>query len=322
MIVGAWIHEGDGIRVTHHIPMLALCGLKSIRCYDYSYAQRAASSLKTYNLSLLAGMHVDGPKLAADWCSQLQLEELDGYHRLGVRLEAICVGNEVRQGGDAPGEKKFTPNLSQNLSRLLTAYRIWLDDHGLTTPLTYAMEGIVFDKEGNFYDWVWPVIEACDIVGVNSYPMNDAGWFTFGAFEESRRFLRNRDFRREQFTQYEVRFRLLLEQLAKAGKPLLLTEAGFPSAVGYYREGERLVIPESDHSRYAEAMYEFVSLVRRINDEYDNPIRGIYFYEWRDNLYHEKIWNVEGSPIHVAFGLCDRFGNAKFDIEKMVELLN
>jgi hypothetical protein len=27
--------------------------------------------------------------------------------------------------------------------------------------------------------------------------------------------------------------------------------------------------------------------------------------------------NVEQSPIHVAFGLCDRFGVPKFDIKKL-----
>jgi len=321
MIVGAWIHEGDGISVDRQIPELAKTGMCSIRCYDYAYAQRAASSLKKDGLSLLAGLHVDGPGLVRDWQSQLHLEEIQGYHQLNVKIEAICVGNEIREGGDAPGKKKFTANLSHNLVKLLSSYHLWLEEYGFTTPLTYAMEGIVFDETGHFLDWVWPVIEVCDIVGVNSYPMKNEGWFTFGAFDESRRFLQDHQIRREQLEKYEERLRLLLEQLKQVNRPLILTEAGFPSAVGYHLEGKRLVIPESDYEDYFEAMQEFVQLLLRLDQEYGHLIRGLYFYEWRDNLYHDKIWNVEGSPIHVAFGLCDRFGKAKVDIKKLVSML-
>jgi hypothetical protein len=321
MIVGAWIHEGDGMTVEQQIPLAAQSGLRSIRSYNFSYAQKAAPALKQHSLSLLAGMHVAGRELAADWHSQLRLEELEAYHQLGVRLEAICVGNEVREGGDEPGKKKFSPGLAHNLANLLTAYRAWLDEHGFSTLLTYAMEGIVFDKTGNFLDWIWPVVEACDIVGVNSYPMDAAGWFTFGAFEESRRFLLDPGIRKARLAEYEARFRLLLDQLKKAGKSLLLTETGFPSAVGYRREGERLIVPESDNARYGKAMQEFLALIHRLDDEYGHPIRGLYFYEWRDNLHHDKIWNVEGSPIHTAFGLCDRHGVPKMDIKALLENL-
>ena len=318
MIVGAWIHEGDGMTVEQQVPLVAQCGLRSIRSYDFSYAQRAAPALKQHNLSLLAGMHVDGRELVADWRSQLHLEELEAYHRLGVQLEAICVGNELREGGDEPEKKKFTARLAQNLTNVLTAYRAWLDEHSLSIPLTYAMEGIVFDEKGNFLEWVWPVVEACDVVGVNSYPMDAAGWFTFGAFEESCRFLLDQSIRQTRLAEYETRFRLLLDQIKKTGRPLLLTETGFPSAVGYHREGERLVIPESDNAHYDAAMQEFLALIRRLDDEYDHPMRGLYFYEWRDNLHHDKIWNVEASPIHTAFGLCDRFGTPKLSIKKLI----
>ncbi len=321
MRIGAWFHTADNIQLEEQFALAARNGLSAARSYSIGYAKKAAPPLRQFGLGLMAGMHVDGPALVADWRSQLRLEELETYHRLGVKLEAICVGNELREGGDEPGKKKFTRGLAHNLCNLLTAYRTWLDEHGLSTPLTYAMESIVFDETGNFLDWVWPVIEGCDIVGVNSYPMENAAWFTFGAFEESRRFLLEPDIRIKRLAQYEIRFRLLLDQLRKAGKPLLLTETGFPSAVGYRREGERLIVPESDNAHYGKAMQEFLALIRRIDDEYGHPIRGLNFYEWRDNLYHDKIWNVEQSPIHVAFGLCERFGTPKFDLEKSIARL-
>ena len=321
MIVGAWIHAGDGMTAAAQIPLAAQNGLDSIRSYSFDYASRAAPLLQQHAMTLLAGMHIDGPQLAVDWHTQVNLEELEAYHRLGVRLEAICVGNELREGGDEPEKKQFTARLSQNLSDLLKTYRGWLDEHGLSTPLTYAMEGIVFDEKGHFHEWVWPVVEACDILGVNAYPMDNAGWFTFGAFEESRRFLLDPAVRRRRLEEFEERLCTLLDQLKLARKPVLLTETGFPSAVGYRREGGQLIVPESDNARYAEAMQEFLALIRHIDIEYGHPIQGLYFYEWRDNLHHDKIWNVEGSPIHTAFGLCDRFGNPKFDLKKVIDRL-
>lgn len=152
MIVGAWIHEGDGMTAHGQIPMAAQCGLKSIRSYDFEYAKRAAITLRQQQMSLLGGMHVDGKALVADWHTQLHIDELEAYHKLGVPLEAICVGNELREGGDEPEKKKFSATLSYNLVNLLKTYRKWLDDHGFSTPLTYAMEGIVFDEQGYFYD--------------------------------------------------------------------------------------------------------------------------------------------------------------------------
>ncbi|HEY3232297.1 MAG TPA: hypothetical protein VGJ87_23900, partial [Roseiflexaceae bacterium] len=88
--------------------------------------------------------------------------------------------------------------------------------------------------------------------------------------------------------------------------------------VSYHIEDDRLVVPESDHARYGELMQEFVNLIRRVNSDYRGRIQALYFYEWRDNLYHHKIWNEEQSPIHVAFGLCDRFGVPKFNIKELV----
>src|SRR4030095_1192325 len=134
-------------------------------------------------------MHVDSGALVVDWRSQVRLDELEAYQALGVPLEAICVGNEFRESGEAADKKRFTARLSFGLANLLHECRRWLDDHGFQTPLTYAMEGIVFDKQGLFYECLGPLVDACDMVGVNFYPRTAEGWFPFGAFEEGRRFL-------------------------------------------------------------------------------------------------------------------------------------
>ena len=227
----------------------------------------------------------------------------------------------MREGGDAADKKRFTARVSFALTNVLHDYRRWLDDHGFQTPLTYAMEGIVFDKQGLFYEWLWPLVDACDIVGVNFYPMTAEGWFTFGAFEESRRFLCDKRHRHNRLVAFEHGLRTLLEQLETVHKPLILTETGFPSAIGYHMEGERLVIPESDPERYTEAMCEFLDIIKRVDADYGHPIKALYFYEWRDNLHHDKIWNIEASPIHVAFGLCDRHGVPKTDIKALLEIM-
>ena len=318
MKIGAWIHTHDELDLDPQIELAARNGLTTIRSYGYDYAKKAAPSLLVQGMSLLGGIHVDSAGLLRDWRSQVKLDQLEAYHRLGVTLEGICAGNELREGGDEPDKKCFTARLSFGLANVLASYRGWLNERGFTTPLTYAMEGIVFDAKGNFLEWLWPLVDAVDILGVNLYPMGNEAWFTFGAFEESRRFLSDPRVRHDRLAAFEYQLRRLLQQISPTGKPVILTETGFPSAVGYQLEGERTVVPTSDNAAYEEAMLEFLSIIHRANAEYGGIIQALYFYEWRDNLHHAKIWNVEASPIHTAFGLCDRDGNPKVDIRKVI----
>jgi len=316
MKYGAWIHE-HGLPLEEQVRAAKQSGLSAIRSYSLDYSRRAAPVLVQQGLSLLAGMHVDGENLAADWRSQVRLDELAATTNLGVDLEGICVGNELRQGGDAVEKKQFTARLSFGLANVLSSYRHWLDEKGLSVPLTYAMEGIVYDPYGTFHEWMWPLIDACDVVSVNLYPMGVPEWFTFGAFDESRKFLTDQRVRNDRLALFEIQLRRVLEQLESAGKPMLFSETGFPSATGYRNE-EDLVIPETDNTLFASAMGEFLKRIRLVNADFKGRIQALYFYEWRDNLYHSKISNVEQSPIHVAFGLCDRFGNPKLDIRKLL----
>jgi len=105
MKYGAWIHERD-LSLEKQITQAKDAGLCAIRSYSLDYAQRAAPALAQNEMSLVGGIHVDGEALAADWRSQLRLDQLAQYHELGLPLEAICVGNELRQGGDSPDKKK------------------------------------------------------------------------------------------------------------------------------------------------------------------------------------------------------------------------
>ena len=320
MKIGAWIHTHDHFPLDQQIETAAQHGVKTIRCYHYGYAQEAAPALKRTGSAYWPVLTSILTGLVGDWRSQVRLDDLARYCDLGINLEAICVGNELREGGDEPMKKRFTARLSFGLANVLDTYRNWLDKRGCRTPLTYAMEGIVFDPQGDFYEWVWPLVDACDIIGVNLYPMGNEAWFTFGAFDESRRFLCDARSRHDRLAAFDYQLRRLLNQLERVGKQLILTETGFPSAVGYHKEGEKLVVPELDESEFASAMEEFVRLIMRVNQEHWNAIRALYFYEWRDNLYHTKIWNIEQSPIHSAFGLCDAAGKPKLDIRKLVEI--
>jgi hypothetical protein len=317
MKIGAWIHTHGDLSLDSQIETAAGHGVETIRSYTIDYAEKAAPALRKSEVSLLGGMHVDAAELVRDWRSQVRLDELARYHDLGIGLEAICVGNELREGGDEPDKKRFTARLSFGLANVLDAYRGWLHSHGFNTPLTYAMEGIVFDGQGNFLEWLWPLVDACDVLGVNLYPMGNAAWFTFDAFEESRRFLHEARIRNDRLALFDYHLRRLLQQLESVNKPLILTETGFPSAIGYQIQGENLIVPESDDEAYAEVMEAFIGSIRRVNNDYGSAIRALYFYEWRDNLYHSKIWNVEQSPIHTAFGLCDRAGRPKFDLSRL-----
>jgi hypothetical protein len=319
MKLGAWFHDHDDLPLEGQLSSAAAVGIRSARSYSLEYARKLVKGLQQNQMSLLAGIHVDAEGLLEDWRSQFRPDLLEAYHSLGVALEGICIGNELREGGDAPDQKRFTARLAFGLANVMRASRHWLDDHGYTTtPLTYAIEEIVYDPALNFQEFMLPLIDACDIVSINAYPMGAEAWFTYSAFEESRRFLYDDRTRNDRLAAFDYRLRRALTQIEAAGKPALLSETGFPSATGYHLEGDRLVVPESDGERYGEVMVAFVGMLRQISQDYGGRLEGVYFYEWRDNLYHDKIWNVENSPIHTAFGLCDRYGQPKFDLRRLL----
>src|SRR5689334_397699 len=123
MKFGTWVHHYDDISLDSQIALAAESGLQTLRSYHIAYAEQAAPALKQAGMSMFADMWVDAAALAKNWRSQIQLEELARYHELGVPLAAICVGNELREGGDAPGDKQFSARLSFGLANLIATYR-------------------------------------------------------------------------------------------------------------------------------------------------------------------------------------------------------
>jgi hypothetical protein len=84
--------------------------------------------------------------------------------------------------------------------------------------------------------------------------------------------------RNDRLARFEHRLRQVLRELERASKPMLLSETGFPSAIGYHVQDDRLVIPKSDGARYGEVMHAFVDRIRKMNADYGERIRALYFY--------------------------------------------
>ncbi|MFW5688166.1 MAG: hypothetical protein ACOC1U_01235 [Spirochaetota bacterium] len=324
MKLGAWIHDhsdGDAGREFEHA---ARSGIASVRGYGVDYSERVAPLVREHGLSLLAGIHVDSAALVEDWRTQVKLDELERTVKLDAPLEAICVGNELREGGDAWESKRFTSRLSYGLVRVLEAYHEWLAREGVEARLTYAMEGIVFDEDGSFKEHLWPLIDELDVVSLNLYPMTEAHWRDFTAFDVSAAFLReNRPWRR-QMSAYEAHLRRVMEVLEAKAKPVFLSEMGFTSGVDYRIEGmidgKDHVRPVHDEQAFESRMREYVELLASVSRDYEDRLEAVYFYEWWDNHSHSKIWNIEQSPIHTCFGLCDHEGREKLDVAALVSL--
>ena len=324
MKFGAWIHGRSKPSLTESILQAGAAGLESIRSYSIEYSREVAPTLKIAGLSLLAGMHIDAPALAADWRSQLNFEELEANLELGVELAGICVGNELREGGDDFDTKEFTGKLAEGLANVLNAYRNLIKLKGRNVPLTYANEAITFNPDGSVRPETLPMLEACDIIGVNLYPMEGVGWQGEEAFVLNRQLLMDKPTQDAQFEKFESQLRTVMAAVKKLDKTAILTETGFPSAIDFILTGQ--IAPGQEryagvHAReaYENAMHRFLGIIKSVNYEYNERIQAVYFYEWQDNLYHRKIWNIEKSPIHVAFGLNDQDGIPKLDIPRLIE---
>src|SRR5688572_9192060 len=127
MKVGAWFHNHDEVSLDGQFALAAEAGIVSARAYDVDYARLIAPLLRRHKMSLLAGLDVDADALLADWRTQVCYEKLATYLALHVDVAGICVGNELREGGDHPDQKRFSPGLATNLASLIRTYRHWLD---------------------------------------------------------------------------------------------------------------------------------------------------------------------------------------------------
>ena len=89
MKMGAWFYTADGAPLEEQLALAAQKGLKSARIYSIGYAEQPAPALRQFNLSLLAGMHINTQELLRDWHSKPRLAELAKYHALGISLESV-----------------------------------------------------------------------------------------------------------------------------------------------------------------------------------------------------------------------------------------
>ncbi|MFW6288968.1 MAG: hypothetical protein ACOC2Q_04230 [Spirochaetota bacterium] len=127
MIIGAWIHNTGDTGFAEQFSAAARAGLSSVRGYSIGYSELVAPFVRENDLSIVSGIHVDA---------------------------------ELRERGDDWNAKRFTARLSFGLARVIDEYRSWLDARGHPVPLTYAMEGIVFDDRGDFREHLWPATTA------------------------------------------------------------------------------------------------------------------------------------------------------------------
>jgi len=341
LILGAWFHSSGLERIGQSgFGKASAAGFMSARTYNYEHSERIATELGKQKMSLYAGVEVrggplmDASDLVSDWRSQLRPDQVLKTHELGVPLVALCRGNELREylKGEPPNWK-FTEKIASALCGLLSATRSLLQEHGLSTPVTYAMEGLGLDPDGRLLESVKPVVEAVDVFSVNCYPMEAEDWFTLDAFERNRRFLRDEEEVRLRLSKLEHGLRCLLDELERYDKPLILSETGLHAGAGFWKkrragtkemtiktkEGER-IIPFQDPDGFEKAYLQFASMIRSVSRDYLGRIRGLYIYEWRDNPYHRKI-QTENSPVHACFGLCYEDGTPKFELAKLASVL-
>jgi len=243
LILGAWFHPSGLERIEDSgFDNASAAGFMSARTYNYEHSERIAAELRKRNMSLYAGVEVrssvlmDSSDLVRDWRSQLRPDQVLRTHELGVPLVALCRGNELREylKGEPPNWR-FTEKIAFALSRLLSATKSLLQEHGFSTPVTYAVEGLGLGPDGKLLESVKPIIEVVDVFSVNCYPMEAEDWFTLDAFERNRHFLRDEEEARLRLSRLEHGLRCLLDELEKYDRPLILSETGLHAGAGFVK---------------------------------------------------------------------------------------
>jgi hypothetical protein len=336
MIVGAWFHPSGVIRIEDSgLSNAVKTGIEAARTYNYEHSEKISGIMKKLNMSLYAGIDINPENLLKDWRHEIKQNHILGTHQLNVPLTAICFGNELREyteGG--PPNWKFTGRLAFAISNLLTAAKKFIQEHGFSTPVTYAMEGFGLDADGKLKEWVVPIVEAVDVHSINCYPMEAKDWFTLDAFRHNKKFLTDAREANLRLAKFEFMLRSLLNELERYDKPLIISETGLHAGVDFKvvrrREsskklaietiGGTRIIPIQDSNNFMKAYLRLSRLISEVNRDYSGRIQGVFIYEWRDNPFHKKI-KSEDSPVHACFGLCYVDGSPKFDISKVTSIL-
>jgi hypothetical protein len=308
MILGAWFHNADGNLSFEHLQSASAFGITSIRSYNYSYVAQLASMLKSLKMSVYAGIYIQSEDILSDPGSQIKTDIASQYFDLNIPITALCVGNELRDLWTEVGKWSLSEDLAAKLAEVILELKNWLADRGYDVPITYAMEGPF-----PWGEWITPVVRACDVISINHYPIKGRHWFGEGGFQENKRFLTAKREQALLMLEYELALRQVMEKVTSMDKELILSEVGIASGVGFRRTG-KLFISEHDPQAFEDTYKRLLSIIHKVNEDYDSRIKGVYFYEWRDNLYHGKIQS-ENSPIHTCFGLCYSDGTPKFDLE-------
>jgi len=312
MILGAWFHNHDGKLRPEQLRTASAAGLTTIRSYNYSYVAQLAPALKAMKMSIYAGVYVHAEDILRDPYSQIKRGVASRYFELDIPMTALCVGNELRDPWIEIGKWTLSDKLVSNLAIVISELKKWLVDQGYNVPITYAMEGPFPWKEQ-----ISPVVEACDIISINHYPIKGRHWFGEGGFAENKKFLTDKREHELLMLEYELALRQVMEKVTSMDKGLILSETGLPSGVAFRRE-QSIFVPEHNPDAFESAYQRLLSIIYRVNADYGGRIKAVYFYEWRDNLYHSKIQS-ENSPIHTCFGLCYSDGTPKFDLRILTE---
>lgn len=316
MLCGTWFHNDDGSLNGQHVVSAYREGISLVRSYAFEHIAPIVDMIRQCDMGVLAGIHVDPEEVLTRPHDVALTGELRAYLESGVRLHAVCIGNELRDPWTAIGQWTFSEELAFKFCIVLERARTLLTELGESDlRLTYAME-----RPFPWEPWLQPVVDACDFVSINLFPIENRHWFGPASMNANRSMLLSRNEQKLLLLKYDIALREVLERSRAVGKRVILSETGIPSGVSYEWRGERVV---SQHliEPWQEMLCEMMEIVMEANDDYGGAIEAVYLYEWRDNCCHSKRM-VEDSPAHASFGLCFDDGLEKADVKQIVSRLS
>lgn len=316
MLLGTWFHNDDRNLNGQHVVSAHRRGISLVRSYTFEHIAPIVDVIRECEMSVLAGVHVD-PEEVLTRPNDVSLEgEIRAYLESGVKVHAVCIGNELRDPWTKIGQWTFSEELATKFCIVLDRARELLTDLGVCElRVTYAME-----RPFPWESWLQPVVNACDFVSINLFPIENRHWFGPASMDANRSMLLSRNEQKLLLLKYEVALREVLERTCAVGKRVILSETGIPSGISYEWRGERIL---SQHliEPWREMLCKMMDIVVRANDAYGGCIEAVYLYEWRDNCWHSKRM-VEDSPAHASFGLCYEDGAEKVDVPQIVSRLS
>lgn len=303
-------------------------GIDSLRVFSLNEGARLAPYAATHGMDLYLATHVSAFDLMNTSKLHIDLAAMDQISSSKVAIHALCLGHELGVPVESDTKHaRFPDSYEKTMVKVFNIFRSRfmivkerIRRRNIRWPLTHAFTAGEIWALVDDMPWsksLASLVESLDLVSVTIYPHAD--WKGHLGLKSNHTFLSDRNYRLELIDRFEEEFSRLCDCLTGLGKPIVISETGLSSCIGW-KGSRKNGMPIHGDDLYVEAFSDWMDALGRICRNYSG-MRSVYLFEWKDNPEHPLV-RGSGLYIHAGFGLAEKNGHPKISRKSFLEIAN